>query len=222
MRDIVSSSGSVLDHVVYDSFGNILTESNASNGDRFKFAVMQYDSVASLSYDRARSFVPNVGRFVEQDARGFSAGDTNLYAYTHGDPVNATDPTGAEEQEQGDQDQDESADALWMRYLSEAQLKARQQKLQQALQQIAKSLTDTNNMIDQLNNLIEIAEGTEDEQLIAMMKEVKDQALAVGQAQVKTIQTIRQQLAATKRLLEPPPAGPMPGPPGMQNPGGFF
>ena len=87
--------GSVLDHIVYDSFGNILTETNSSNGDRFKFAGMQYDSVASLSYDRARSFVPNVGRFVEQDAKGFSAGDTNLYAYTHSDPVNATDPTGS-------------------------------------------------------------------------------------------------------------------------------
>ena len=28
VRDVVSSSGSVLDHVVYDSFGNILTETN--------------------------------------------------------------------------------------------------------------------------------------------------------------------------------------------------
>ena len=44
VRDIVSSSGSLLDHIVYDSFGNILTETNASNGDRFKFAGMQYDS----------------------------------------------------------------------------------------------------------------------------------------------------------------------------------
>ena len=44
VRDIVSSAGSVLDHVVYDSFGNVTTETNASNGDRFKFAGMEYDS----------------------------------------------------------------------------------------------------------------------------------------------------------------------------------
>ena len=44
VRDVVSSTGSVLDHIVYDSFGNITTETSASNGDRFKFAGMQYDS----------------------------------------------------------------------------------------------------------------------------------------------------------------------------------
>jgi hypothetical protein len=40
VRDIVNSSGTVLDHIVYDSFGNIVTETHASNGDRFKFAEM--------------------------------------------------------------------------------------------------------------------------------------------------------------------------------------
>ena len=44
VRDVVSSAGSVLDHVVYDSFGNVTTETNASNGDRFKFAGMESDS----------------------------------------------------------------------------------------------------------------------------------------------------------------------------------
>ena len=44
VRDIVSSSGVELDHIVYDSFGNIVTETNATSGDRFKFAGMEYDS----------------------------------------------------------------------------------------------------------------------------------------------------------------------------------
>ena len=39
--DVVNSSGSAIDHVVYDSFGNITTESSASSGDRFKFAGME-------------------------------------------------------------------------------------------------------------------------------------------------------------------------------------
>jgi hypothetical protein len=43
VRDNVSASGAELDHIVYDSFGNILTETNASNGDRFKFGGMEYD-----------------------------------------------------------------------------------------------------------------------------------------------------------------------------------
>ena len=55
VRDVVSSAGSVLDHVVYDSFGNILTEKNASNGDRFKFAGMEYDNVTQQYFDQARN-----------------------------------------------------------------------------------------------------------------------------------------------------------------------
>ena len=52
VRDVVSSAGSVLDHVVYDSFGNITTETNASNGDRFKFAGMEFDATSVQDYDR--------------------------------------------------------------------------------------------------------------------------------------------------------------------------
>ena len=94
VRDIVSSSGTVLDHVVYDSFGNIVSETNASNGDRFKYAGMEYDSVTGQYYDRARYYNPLTGRFEIQDPKGFGAGDTDLYRYVGNDPANATDPSG--------------------------------------------------------------------------------------------------------------------------------
>ena len=54
VRNIVNTSGSNLDHIVYDSFGNIVTETDASNGDRFKFAGMEYDSTTGQYYDRAK------------------------------------------------------------------------------------------------------------------------------------------------------------------------
>ena len=38
VRNIVSTSGTELDHIVYDSFGNIVTETHATMGARFKFA----------------------------------------------------------------------------------------------------------------------------------------------------------------------------------------
>ena len=36
-RQIVDTSGNTLDAIVYDPWGNIVSESNAANGDRFKF-----------------------------------------------------------------------------------------------------------------------------------------------------------------------------------------
>ena len=94
VRDLVSSSGSELDHVVYDSFGNILTESHATSGDRFKFAGMEYDSLTVQYYDRARYFDSAAGTFVTLDPLGFASGSQNLYNYVGNDPTNADDPTG--------------------------------------------------------------------------------------------------------------------------------
>ena len=91
---MVSSAGSVLDHVVYDSFGNITTETNASNGDRFKFAGMEYNASTGQNYDHARWYGAVVGRFLSQDPSQFGANDANLYRFVANDSVNGTDPTG--------------------------------------------------------------------------------------------------------------------------------
>ena len=39
--------GTVIDHIQYDSFGNILSESNPSNGDRFTYAQQQTDATGA-------------------------------------------------------------------------------------------------------------------------------------------------------------------------------
>ena len=94
VRDVDSSAGSVLDHVVYDSFGNITTETNASNGDRFKFAGMEYDATTDQYYDHARWYAPGLGHFAARDPLCFVAGDPNLYRYLRNSPTSSTDPTG--------------------------------------------------------------------------------------------------------------------------------
>jgi RHS repeat-associated protein len=63
VREIVGTSDNVLDQIVYDPFGNIVTETNASNGDRFKFAGMQYDAAVGQYFDHARWFSSTIGRF---------------------------------------------------------------------------------------------------------------------------------------------------------------
>ncbi len=94
VRDIVNSSGTDLDHIVYDSFGNIVRSPTPSEGDRFKFAGMEYDGVIGQYYDQARWYDPGTGRFDSEDPTGFSAGDANLFRYVGNDSTDLVDPTG--------------------------------------------------------------------------------------------------------------------------------
>ncbi len=93
VRDVANVQGTVIDHDQYDPFGNLISESNPSNGDRFKYAEQQADATG-LSYDRARYYNPATGRFISQDPAGFGGGDVNLYRYVGNDPTAMTDPTG--------------------------------------------------------------------------------------------------------------------------------
>jgi RHS repeat-associated protein len=94
VHDLANTSGTVIDHVAYDTYGNTLSESSPANGDRFKFAAREYDSVTGLYFNRARYYDPTTGRFINQDPIHFSAGDTDLYRYVGNSPTNATDPSG--------------------------------------------------------------------------------------------------------------------------------
>ena len=92
--DIVDNSGAVIDHIAYGAFGNVVSESNPSAGDQFKYAGMRYDAVSGLYYDNARWYDPASGRFVNLDPKGFAAGDADLYRYVGNSPTNAIDPSG--------------------------------------------------------------------------------------------------------------------------------
>jgi RHS repeat-associated protein len=96
VRDIANTSGTVIDHVVYDSYGNIVTETNASNGDRFKFTGMEFDAAIGQYYDHARWYGPAVGRFAQRDPKGFAAGDGTLYRYVANRPIDLIDTSGLE------------------------------------------------------------------------------------------------------------------------------
>ena len=94
---IVDGAGTILDDIVYDSFGGILSETNPAQGDRFKFTGREFSPELGIYYYRARWYDPGSGRFISQDPIGFSAGDVNLYRYVGNAPGDATDPEGLEQ-----------------------------------------------------------------------------------------------------------------------------
>jgi RHS repeat-associated protein len=94
VRQVTQTNGTILDAITYDSYGNILSETNPSNGDRFKFTGREWDSEIGLQYNRARYYDPKTGRWISRDPAKFRGGDKNLYRYVHNSPTSAHDPSG--------------------------------------------------------------------------------------------------------------------------------
>ena len=94
VKNIIDSNGVVLDFLVHESFGNVISGGESSMNLRYGYTGREYDSEVDLYYYRSRFYDSNNGRFLSEDPVGFSAGDTNLYAYVRNAPVNFVDPSG--------------------------------------------------------------------------------------------------------------------------------
>jgi RHS repeat-associated protein len=94
IREVVSASGSVLDAITYDPYGNLLSQTNSANAPRFLYAGGAVDSVMGGYQFGRREENPVDGRWLSQDPLGFKAGDSDLYRYTYNSPINLTDPSG--------------------------------------------------------------------------------------------------------------------------------
>jgi RHS repeat-associated protein len=94
VRDVVDGNGVVVNHLVYDSFGNIESESNGAVDFRFGYTGREFDSESGQYYYRARYYDAGVGRFLGEDPISFVGGDANLYRYVGNNSITYTDPTG--------------------------------------------------------------------------------------------------------------------------------
>jgi RHS repeat-associated protein len=75
VRDITDGAGLVIvNHIEYDSFGQVLSQSNPAAGDRFLFTGREYDPILALYYYRARYYDPASGRFISQDPLRLASG----------------------------------------------------------------------------------------------------------------------------------------------------
>lgn len=94
LRDVVDTSGTVQDHLVYTAFGQIYSESNASISHWQDFAFQHLDANTGMAFDGDRVYDPALGDWMQQDPKGFSAGDPNLSRYAGNAITGATDPSG--------------------------------------------------------------------------------------------------------------------------------
>jgi len=90
---INASTGSVAERIDYDEFGTVLVDTAAAF-QPFGFAGGLRDRDTSLVHLGARQYDSILGRWLSKDVFRFDAGDTDLYAYVHGDPINFFDPSG--------------------------------------------------------------------------------------------------------------------------------
>lgn len=103
-----ATANNVLETYTYDAFGQPTIRDWTSTpnqdgpnprwkskyGNRFMFTGREYIAEFGIYDYRNRFYHPKLGRFLQADPAGFDAGDSNLFRYCAGDPVNCTDPMG--------------------------------------------------------------------------------------------------------------------------------
>ena len=100
ITELTDPSSSVIEKYSYDIFGNVIIKDAQGNvlsqsavGNPYFFTARALDPETGLYYYRARYYNPKIGRFLQTDPVGYSAG-INLYAYCSNNPINYTDPMG--------------------------------------------------------------------------------------------------------------------------------
>jgi RHS repeat-associated protein len=94
VRDVVDDSGTVLNHVVYDAFGGVTSQTDESVVFRYGYTARELDAESGLQYNRARYLDTFTGKFISEDPISFQGGDSNLYRYVFNSPTNFLDPSG--------------------------------------------------------------------------------------------------------------------------------
>lgn len=94
LRVVADASGNAVKRIDYDSFGNILVDTNPSMKMPFGFAGGLHDRDTGLVRFGYRDYDPDIGRWTAKDPIGFAGGDTDLFGYVQNNPVNLFDPLG--------------------------------------------------------------------------------------------------------------------------------
>ena len=88
-----ASTGEIAQQLNYDAWGQVIQDSNPGF-QPFGFAGGLYDPDTGLTRFGARDYDAETGRWTAKDPILFNGGDSNLYGYVAGSPVNYVDPDG--------------------------------------------------------------------------------------------------------------------------------
>ncbi|GAB6167539.1 hypothetical protein JCM19992_35390 [Thermostilla marina] len=96
VRDIAkydpqTGTTTVVNHLVYDAFGKVTSESNPAVDSLFLFTARPFDADTGLQNNLHRWYDPAVGRWLSEDP---VYSDPNLYRYVFNNPVIYVDPSG--------------------------------------------------------------------------------------------------------------------------------
>jgi RHS repeat-associated protein len=102
VRDVVQyasggtdgASDAVVNHLVYDTSGQVTSQTNSALAPTVMYAGMRLDPDTGLYYDKARWYDAVDAVFASQDPLGFGGGQTNTEEYCGNSPTNYTDPSG--------------------------------------------------------------------------------------------------------------------------------
>lgn len=94
LRTVTDSSGNIVKRIDYDSFGNVLSDSNPVFTVPFGFAGGLHDRDTGLVRFGLRDYDPTIGKWTAKDPIDFHGGDVNLFNYVVADPINKKDPHG--------------------------------------------------------------------------------------------------------------------------------
>ena len=76
---LIGQGGTIVWHVEYDEWGNLLNEDNPHNLEqKIRLPGQQYDDESGLCYNRHRYYEPLQGRYITQDPIGLEGGNLAL------------------------------------------------------------------------------------------------------------------------------------------------
>jgi RHS repeat-associated protein len=99
LRDLATYNDStnvttIANHRRYDSFGNLISETNASIDEFFAFTGRPFDDSTSLQNNLNRWYDSKTGSWMSEDPISFVASDSNLHRYAGNNVTRGSDPTG--------------------------------------------------------------------------------------------------------------------------------